>query len=512
MAPAGAVAEATPETTTETTSAPAGRYLEARIEKIFPSKTNPRTHFAEAYLDELAGSIRDKGLIQPIVVRPRTVKHGARATDELEIVAGECRWRASKKAGLAFIPAIVREYSDEQVLEAQLIENLHRTDLTPLEQAVGYRRLIDGNPTKHSAATIATRIGMSEAWVWDRLKLNDLVSEAKSLLETERITTGHAILIARQKPEDQTRIIKVDKDVNRYGSGSRDGLWRVDFGFDYDEQDKAKKADKYAGLKPCSVRELEAYIHDHIRFDVEHAAKAQPFEFDQLPARVSEAEAKPGRGKKVVAITHSYRVADDARDESDRTYGSESWERADGQEKSKTCEHAVLGVVAAGDGYGQAFEVCVARDTCRVHWGTVIRDKEKAAKARESGKVATAEKREQAAEKREAARRAEEEQKRARWTKFVPALKKAVFEAAGKLKAVNGPLYEKALRANRLPASTKPADLPRVLLLEALQIDFNHAWFGDEAKLVAWAKVLKVDVKALEPKTEPAKASAGKTR
>lgn len=508
MAAAGAVAEAP---ATETTSAPAGRYVEARIEKIFPSKTNPRTHFADAYIDELAGSIREKGLIQPIVVRPRSVKHGARATDELEIVAGECRWRGAKKAGLALVPVIVREYSDEQVLEVQLIENIHRTDLTPLEQAVGYRKLINSNPTKHSAATIAARIGMSEAWVWDRLKLNDLIPEAKQLLEQERFSVGHAILLARLKPEDQKRALTVDPHHNNYFE--RHGLWRTDTGLDFDERRDVKKSgDKYAGLKPCSVRELEAWIRDHVRFDVAHAAKAQPFEFDELPKRVSEAEAKPGRGKKVVHITRSYRVADDARDDAERTFGSESWKRADGQEKSKTCEHSVLGIIVAGEDQGQSFDVCVARDKCRVHWGDVIRRKEQNAKLRDSGQTAKAEKREAAEERREQRAEQERQRKQARWNKFYPALRKAVGEAVGKLKTVNGPLYEKTLRHWQLPAGTKPADLPIAMLRDAVRSKF-HGYASDyyETELVGWAKALGVDVKALEPKTEkPASGSAQK--
>jgi ParB family chromosome partitioning protein len=81
------------------------------------------------------------------------------------------------------VPAIVREMTDDQVLEAQLEENIHRKDLTPLEEAAGYRRLIASNPTKHSAESIATRIGMSVGYVWDRLKLNDLIPEAKAILE-----------------------------------------------------------------------------------------------------------------------------------------------------------------------------------------------------------------------------------------------------------------------------------------------------------------------------------------
>lgn len=511
MAPGAALAE--PETPAATT----GHYVDVAIEKVFASKTNPRTHFDDSYLEELARSIHDKGLIQPIILRPaKGSKTG------WEIVAGECRWRASKKAGLATIAAIVRDYTDEQVLELQLIENIHRQDLTPLEQAVGYRKLIQTNPDKHSAATIAARIGMSEAWVWDRLKLNDLIPEAKTLLETERITTGHAILIARQKPEDQKDIIHVDTEVNRYGAGSQDGLWRVDHSFNFDERRDAKKADKYAGLKLCSVRELESYIHDHVRFDIQHAAKAQPFEFEPVAQQIETAAAKPGRGKKVVAITFDYRCPDDARDDQEETYGREAWKRADGQEKSHTCEFSVLGVVAAGGAeYGKAFEVCVARDKCRVHWLENVRRKEKAEKARELGKTAkpkkTGEPKESSWERENRIRREREEKQEARWKRRFPLLKTAIAEARKKLKAVNGPAYAYALKANNLPAGTKPAELPMVMLDVAIrEVIGGHVWYGREAQVVALAKALGVDTSALGDKedgdveTKPAAKKAKK--
>jgi len=388
------------------------RFETIPLERIFASPTNPRTHFDDHYIAELAGSILEKGLIQPIIVRQMTA---ARRQSDFEIVAGECRYRASKHAKLTSVPAIIRRYTDEQVLEVQLIENLHRTDLTPLEQAVGYRRLIDTNPTKHNAETIAHRVGMSVAWVWDRLKLNDLILEAKTILEQERMTIGHAILIARLKPEDQARAIAFDDDSSSQYRGV--GLWRHDSGFDFDEDDpanKGKKSGKYDTLKACSVRELEAWIRNHVRFDPTHAAKAQPLVFEQTAAKVEAAAAQPGRGKKVISITHEYRVADDARDEQERTYGSQSWFRADGQEKSKTCEHSVLGVVVAGEGYGETLEVCINREKCKVHFADVIQKREKNQKLRDAGQEKQAAKAERKAEEsyQQKWKREEEERRR----------------------------------------------------------------------------------------------------
>ncbi len=499
----------------------AGLYQVVPIGHVAESKTNPRTHFDEAYIAELGGSIKEKGLIQPIIVRDRK---GSGINGTFEIIAGACRYRGSKLVGLTHIPVIVREMTDDQVLEAQLEENIHRKDLTDLEESDGYHRLIASNPTKHSAETIATRIGKSVGYVWDRLKLKALIPEARAILEQGLMSVGHAILISRLKAEDQKRAIAAADVHNEFRQ--RDGLWRTDNGFTFDEDDpanKGKKPGKYDGLKPCSVRELEKWIQHHVRFDVTHAAAAQPFEFEAVAAKVETAAAKPGRGRKVIAITHEYRVADDARAEDERTYGSQSWERADGLDKSKTCNHSVLGVVAAGEGYGSTLEVCVARDKCLVHFGTVIRKKEKTAKLRESGQTAKADKKEQAWEVQQRKEREKRDRLDARWKLFYPALRKAVAAARGKIKAVNGPIYDRVLKAHSLPAGTKPANLPMVLLDEALAGAFtNHTWYGSEDRVVGWAKLLGVDVKVCEPETpkaakaeasaKPAKKKAAKKR
>ena len=487
-------------TTRSATPTPDERYERVPLTAIFPSKTNPRTHFDEHYLAELAQSIAEKGIVQPILVRPNG-RAGA-----YEIVAGECRFRASRIAAQEHIPAIIRTLTDEQVLELQLIENIHRRDLTPLEQARGYRALIDNNPTKHSAESIATRIGMSPQWVWDRMKLNDLVPAAKQLLDQDRMTVGHAILIARQKPEHQTRII--DPNAEALFEPLLHGL-------DFDGQrDPKEKPGKYDDVKAVSVRELEAWIARHIRFDVAHAAKAVPLQFEATAAQVQTAAAIPGRGKKVIPITFDDRPADDAKDPDERTYGWKSWRRADGTKKTQrvsgfsatrvdapTCEYSVLGVVAVGDEhYGETFQVCVNRDKCRVHFGKAIAAREKAAKAGGRGKVSSAAK-QQAAE--DARRQRDEQQRRARearWKVFVPALRKAVTDAVAKLPAVlPKAVFQKVLTAHRLPASTKPAQLQKALLEDAVTTTFRNGWSHDEPQMVAWAKLLGVDVKACEP-------------
>jgi len=470
---------------------------EMALARLAPSKTNPRTHFHADKLAELARSLQEHGVLEPLIVRARNGSGSG-----FEIVAGERRFRAATLAQLVTVPVIERTLTDEQVLEIQLIENIQRDDLTALEQARGYRALIESNPKKYTAVAIATRVGMSEAWVWDRLKLNDLIPEAKALLEQDRMATGHAVLIARQKPADQTRIIDPAGSQN----GGRAALWQYEHVDDGGVEARGP-VEKYAHMKPVSVRELEQWIAEHIRFDVTHAAKALPAVFASTATAVAEAAAQPGRGRKVISITFEYRVADDARDTDERTYGSQSWRRADGQEKSKTCEHSVLGVVVAGsEQYGKAFEVCVDREKCRVHFGDVIRQREKTAKANASGsakKRTAAAVQHEARQKREAAQKVKDREAETRYRALKPLVLKATLAVAEKVKTPTRAQFQAIVKVFGLPKGTTPATLQQALLLEAVKRSFHEAYFWadkNQAKLRAWPTLLGVDLKACEPK------------
>ncbi len=166
------------------------------IDWLHESPTNPRQNFGR--LEELAGSIRLQGLIQPLVVRPDGDGH--------EIVAGARRFRAAKLAGLAEVPCLVRPMSDAEVLEVQIVENLQREDIHPLEEASGYQTLIERAGL--DVAAIAARIGKSQSYVYQRLKLADLVPEVRQAFLERKLTPGHAILVARLQPADQLRALR----------------------------------------------------------------------------------------------------------------------------------------------------------------------------------------------------------------------------------------------------------------------------------------------------------------
>lgn len=160
-----------------------GEFFLCPVEEIHPSPYQPRQHFPEGTLEELAQSIREKGLIQPVIVRRSP-------EGSYELIAGERRWRAAQRAGLTEVPAIVREADEEEVLELALVENLQREDLNPVEEAQAYRLLLDR--TRVSQDALAARIGKSRVAVVNALRLLTLPPDALEALRDGTITAGHA--------------------------------------------------------------------------------------------------------------------------------------------------------------------------------------------------------------------------------------------------------------------------------------------------------------------------------
>jgi ParB family chromosome partitioning protein len=164
------------------------------IERIYPSKNQPRKNFDEAALEELANSIKEKGVLQPILVRPHPDKPNG-----YEIVAGERRWRASQRAQLHEIPVIIRDIKDKEALEYGLIENIQRDDLTPMEESETFQRLLD--EYGHQQDELAQALGKSRAYVNNMLRLNQLPDTVKELVRQNTLTAGHArALLSAKNP------------------------------------------------------------------------------------------------------------------------------------------------------------------------------------------------------------------------------------------------------------------------------------------------------------------------
>jgi ParB family chromosome partitioning protein len=160
-----------------------GALREVPIDELKPGRYQPRSHMEHETLVELADSIKAQGVMQPILVRP--LPEGGH-----EIVAGERRWRAARIAGLATVPALVRDIPDQQALAAALIENIQREDLNPLEEAQGIQRLVQEFGLTHQA--IADTLGRSRAAVTNLLRLLELAPPVRELLAAGRIDMGHA--------------------------------------------------------------------------------------------------------------------------------------------------------------------------------------------------------------------------------------------------------------------------------------------------------------------------------
>ncbi len=169
------------------------------IEKIYPNPDQPRRHFRQEDLEELAASIREKGIIQPLILRNNPRKEGG-----FEIVAGERRWRAAQLAQLHEVPAVIRDYSDTEALEIAIIENIQRADLNPLEEAAGYRDLMER--FGHTQEKLGEVLGKSRPHIANLLRLLKLPESVQALVREEKLSAGHArALITAEDPEALAR-------------------------------------------------------------------------------------------------------------------------------------------------------------------------------------------------------------------------------------------------------------------------------------------------------------------
>ncbi|MBP7870409.1 MAG: ParB/RepB/Spo0J family partition protein [Candidatus Saccharicenans sp.] len=183
------------------------RYAEVEIEKIRPNPRQPRTVFDEASIDELAGSIRETGIIQPLLVVPQE--------DYYQLVVGERRWRAAQKAGLRVVPVIVRNMPEDKQLEVSLIENIHREDLNPLEIAEAFERLV--GQLGLTQQEIADKVGKDRASVANYIRLLKLPEDIKKFIREEKLSMGQARAILALEDEELQRkvaLLTVEKSLS----------------------------------------------------------------------------------------------------------------------------------------------------------------------------------------------------------------------------------------------------------------------------------------------------------
>jgi ParB family chromosome partitioning protein len=226
------------------------------IELISPNPDQPRRSFDPEKLDDLAASIKEKGIIQPLIVRPKPNNDGA-----FEIVAGERRWRAAQKAKLHEIPVLVRDFDDTEVLEVAIIENIQRADLNPVEEATGYQQLMD--KFGHTQEKLAGALGKSRSHIANSMRLLGLPNEVQTYLGDGKLSAGHARALITS--DDSA---KLAREVIKKGLSVRETekLAKKPMGNIFSDDGKTKKPS--APAKDADTKALEADLSANLGMKV----------------------------------------------------------------------------------------------------------------------------------------------------------------------------------------------------------------------------------------------------
>ncbi|MFC2145184.1 ParB/RepB/Spo0J family partition protein [Actinomycetota bacterium] len=248
------------------------RVMELLLDDIVPNKNQPRSKFKDETLDELAESIKEFGVLQPIIVR---VIEGE---DKYEIIAGERRYRATKKNGITTIPALVVEkVTDTASLEMALIENIHRDNLSPMEQAYCYKQLIDEFTITHQE--MSKRIGKSRTAITNTLRLLTLPLEVQKLLDEDSISEGHArALLGLETKEDQ---IKTGKRIAEKGMSVREVEKLVDSQKQTKDVAKEKRALQFNKV-PRITQQLSKHLETQVKINIGKKKGKIEIEFDNI--------------------------------------------------------------------------------------------------------------------------------------------------------------------------------------------------------------------------------------
>ena len=232
--------------------------IEAAVSSIYPSSFQPRSHFDEEALASLTASVRELGVLQPVLVRPRT-------EGGFELIAGERRWRAAKRAGLQTIPALVRTVTDIASLEQAVVENVQRENLNPLEEAAAYQQLLEDFGLTHEQ--LAGRVGKSRAAVTNTLRLFQLPPSIQRMVAEGQLSAGHARALlgtpdrafqealAKRTVSEELSVRAVEEAVKaRTGGGAPES----------DEDTSSPAPAVHRRLRPPGLLELEELLSNHL--------------------------------------------------------------------------------------------------------------------------------------------------------------------------------------------------------------------------------------------------------
>ncbi|SCM69387.1 ParB/RepB/Spo0J family partition protein [Donghicola eburneus] len=255
------MADVQPETTSDAaTTAPRRPDMMVPIEKIEPNPDQPRRRFETEDLEDLSRSIKEKGVIQPLIVRV-----SPRDSLKYEIVAGERRWRASQMAQLHELPVLIRDFDDTEVLEVAIIENIQRADLNPVDEAAGYKQLME--KFGHTQERLAEALGKSRSYIANSMRLLQLPEDVIEHLADGRLTTGHARALITSDHASE-----LAKQIVSRGMSVRDTERLVKKAAQGETAPKPRAASKSAGEKDADTKALEGDLSAAVgmKVSVEH--------------------------------------------------------------------------------------------------------------------------------------------------------------------------------------------------------------------------------------------------
>jgi len=239
------------------------RVHQINLANIVPSALQPRKDFGREALQELIDSIRQHGIIQPLIVRPAAagLSSGGDAGRRFELIAGERRWRAAQEIGLTAVPAIIRSANDLEVLELSLIENLQRADLNPIEEAQGYARL--ANEFGMRQEDVALKVGRSRAAVANALRLLDLHPQVQAWLAQDLLSVGHAkVVLALKAPEEQLLAAETVLRRNATVRATERLVARL-LGVGRSRR-KSRRPGNQPSIMPTAVEDLQNRLQEHL--------------------------------------------------------------------------------------------------------------------------------------------------------------------------------------------------------------------------------------------------------
>lgn len=382
--------------------------IEVPRDHVWPSELNPRTAFDG--LDSLAASMAPPvGIIEPLVVRPYPKK----GPGHYEIIAGERRWRASAIAKLETVPVIVRDLTDVQVLDVQLIENDQRQDIHPLDHARALQKRLTMT-VGLTPKSLAKTLGLAERTMQNKLRYLTLIAEAQRMFMADEFTSGHADLLIRLSTDDQKLALK-------------DGL-HTEY---WDNGDDSTRL--HEGGKPLkrlrSVREFDEWVKEHVRLKLDEAAQSGMFpELAAALAPVKIPETGMSGRPVLLEVVDTYHYKPTKGEKPPFPLSSNDWKEV---KKGDKCEHAQRAVVVMGGTQGRILNICTATGKCKTHWPYTIKETTARASGSSNSASATYNKQMAAARKRDAAERVQ----RQLWNDTIrPVVMKAVRAAAEKLK------------------------------------------------------------------------------